>query len=233
MTSPSALLSDLAGTILRLECTLVDLTPTISTLLFEHLEAQPREGESVKEAWKRAGFAIKVLSTGGEKVEAWVRDAWLERGVRVVIDYGPRYVCAPPRREIRADELGRSETTVGVISNQRTSTSSTLVPIGRPTGLNTIHILSPTLSLVPLGCIGEICVAGAQVTRGYVKKELNEEIFVEHETLGRIYRTGDLGRFLGDGEGSIECLGRRDGQVKVNGLRCVPFSLFFLCVRRR
>ena len=92
MTSPSALLSDLAGTILRLECTLVDLTPTISTLLFEHAEAQPREGESVKDAWQRAGFRIKVLSTGGEKVEHWVRDAWLERGVRVVIDYGPR--CA-------------------------------------------------------------------------------------------------------------------------------------------
>lgn len=85
-------MSDLAGTILRLDCTLVDLTPTISTLLFEHPDTRPQEGESVKEAWIRAGFGIKVISTGGEKVEKWVRDAWMERGVRVVIDYGPTSV---------------------------------------------------------------------------------------------------------------------------------------------
>ena len=89
MTSPSNLMSDLAGTILRLRCTLVDLTPTISSLLFEHPDAKPREGETVKEAWKRAGFEIKVINTGGEKVEKWVRDAWMDRGVKVVIDYGP------------------------------------------------------------------------------------------------------------------------------------------------
>lgn len=89
MTTSSSLLSDLAGTILRLGCTVVDLTPTISTLLFEHLEAQPLEGETIKDGWIRAGFKIKMLCTGGEKVERWVRDAWLERGVKVVIDYGP------------------------------------------------------------------------------------------------------------------------------------------------
>lgn len=84
-----------------------------------------------------------------------------------------------------------------------------------------IYIFAPnTLESVPLGCIGEICVGGEQVTRGYVKRELNDGVFVDGgANLGRIYRTGDLGRFLGDGQGSIECLGRRDGQVKVNGLR--------------
>lgn len=89
MTSPAQLFSDLAGTILRLECTLIDLTPTVSSVLFEHPEARPREGESVRDAWQRAGFKVKVINTGGEKVEKWVRDAWMERGVRVVIDYGP------------------------------------------------------------------------------------------------------------------------------------------------
>lgn len=92
MTSPSNLMSDLAGTILRLNCTLVDLTPTISSLLFEHLDAKPNDGESIKQGWERAGFKIKVVNTGGEKVEKWVRDAWMERGVRVVIDYGPTRV---------------------------------------------------------------------------------------------------------------------------------------------
>ncbi|KDE06274.1 hypothetical protein MVLG_03433 [Microbotryum lychnidis-dioicae p1A1 Lamole] len=202
MTTPSTLMSDLAGTILRLNCTLVDLTPTISSLLFEHLESQPQEGESVLEAWQRAGFKIKQLNTGGEKVEAWIRDAWMDRGVRVVIDYGP------------------TETTVGVIANQSKERSPPSVPIGRPVGATRIHVLSPdVLETLPLGCIGEICVGGAQVTRGYIRSKLNEGVFVDVEGLGRIYRTGDLGRFLGDGKGSIECLGRKDSQVKVNGLR--------------
>ncbi|GAA5888196.1 hypothetical protein JCM16303_003774 [Sporobolomyces ruberrimus] len=217
LTTPSSLFSDLAGSILRLDCTLVDLTPTISSLLFEHAEAQPREGETAKQAWERAGFRIKQVNTGGEKVEKVVRERWRERGVRVVIDYGP------------------TETTVGVVSNQSTeATPSNGLPIGRPTGLTRIHILSTSnLTPVPLGCIGEICVTGEQVTQGYVRKQLNEGVFFdlddrEAEILGieserkeerRLYRTGDLGRWLADGEGNIECLGRKDGQVKVNGLR--------------
>lgn len=116
------------------------------------------------------------------------------------------------------DSFFGRETTVGVISNQNTSLESAIVPIGRPTGLTKIYILTPELEFTPLGEVGEICVAGDQVsTRGYVKEELNKDVFVEHEKLGRIYRTGDLGRFLEDG--TIDCLGRRDGQVKVNGLR--------------
>lgn len=89
VTSPASLFSDLAGSILRLDCTLVDLTPTISSLLFEHADAQPREGETELEAWTRAGFRIRQVNTGGEKVEKAVRDRWRDRGVRVVIDYGP------------------------------------------------------------------------------------------------------------------------------------------------
>lgn len=136
-----------------------------------------------------------------------------------------------------------SETTVGVISNQSLAPSPPppfSLPIGKPTGTTRIHILpshSPdALTPLPLGCIGEICVLGPQVTRGYVRRELNEGVFVElkgDEGIGkkgeRLYRTGDLGRWVvaewegqGEQEGWIECLGRKDGQVKVNGLRCVP-----------
>ncbi|KAM0787082.1 hypothetical protein ACM66B_006340 [Microbotryomycetes sp. NB124-2] len=202
MTTPTSLMSDLAATILKLDCTVVDLTPTVSSVLFELPETKPTGDESLEQAWRRAGFRVKWINTGGEKVEKWVRDAWIARGVRVVIDYGP------------------TETTVGVISNQSAELSPTIVPIGRPTGNTPVYILSPTsLEPVPLGCIGEICVGGPQVTRGYVKSELNKDVFVDGGDLGRIYRTGDLGRFLGDGQGSIECLGRKDGQVKVNGLR--------------
>lgn len=90
MTSQENLLSDLPGSILRLDCTVVDLTPTVSSLVFEHFDALPREGESILDGWKRAGFKIKQCNTGGEKVESTIRDSWLKRGVRPVIDYGPR-----------------------------------------------------------------------------------------------------------------------------------------------
>ena len=86
---------------------------------------------------------------------------------------------------------------------------------------------------MPLGCIGEICVTGEQVTPGYIRKQLNDGVFFDlddgqaqllgiesnREEERRLYRTGDLGRWLADDEGNIECLGRKDGQVKVNGLR--------------
>ncbi|GAA6054827.1 hypothetical protein JCM3770_004093 [Rhodotorula araucariae] len=227
LTTPSSLYSSLADSILALGCTLVDLTPTIGALLFEHDEAQPRAGESVREAWERAGFRIKQVNTGGERVEKAVREKWRERGVRVCIDYGP------------------TETTVGVISNQSRSPSPPApfaLPIGRPTGSTRIAILppastssptSPPTRPLPLGCIGEICVLGPQVTRGYVRPELDAGVFVVldgSEGVGgrgeRMYRTGDLGRWVvaewegeGETEGWIECLGRMDGQVKVNGLR--------------
>ncbi|GAA5828502.1 hypothetical protein JCM11251_000821 [Rhodosporidiobolus azoricus] len=220
ITTPSSLYSSLADSILALKCTLVDLTPTVAAVLFEHAEAVPEEGESEKDAWERTGFRLKQVNTGGEKVEKAVREKWRERGVRVVIDYGP------------------TETTVGVISNQSLAPSPPAplsLPIGRPTGNTRIAILSSiSLTPVPLGCIGEICVLGPQITRGYVLPKLNEGVFVELprkiDGVGkkgqRVYRTGDLGRWVvaeweaeGEREGWIECLGRRDGQVKVNGLR--------------
>ncbi|GAA6030664.1 hypothetical protein JCM8097_006261 [Rhodosporidiobolus ruineniae] len=220
ITTPSSLFSSLAQSVLALDCTLVDITPTIASLLFEHAEAQPREGETVKEAWERAGFRIKQVSTGGEKVDKAVREKWRERGVRVVIDYGP------------------TETTVGVISNQSLAPSPPTpfsLPIGKPTGSTRVAVLSSTsIQPVPLGCIGEICILGPQVTRGYILPKLNEGVFVEldEDVVGvgrkgeRLYRTGDLGRWVtaeweadGEQEGWVECLGRKDGQVKVNGLR--------------
>lgn len=204
MTSQENLLSDLSGSILRLNCTVVDLTPTVSSLVFEHFDALSRESESILDGWKRAGFKIKQCNTGGEKVDGATRDAWLKRGVVAVIDYGP------------------SETTVGVISNQETSFLSGIIPIGRPTGSNEIYILSPSLAIVPLGVTGEICVGGDQVSTGYLDSSLNADVFVDHQQFGRIYRTGDLARYS-DEKGNIECLGRKDNQVKINGLRCVNF----------
>ncbi|KAL4965406.1 uncharacterized protein BDV14DRAFT_199813 [Aspergillus stella-maris] len=74
--------------------------------------------------------------------------------------------------------------------------------------------------LVPYGAPGELCIAGPQVTDGYLAREdLTDAVFVRSEVLQveRMYRTGDLARWLPGGE--IECLGRKDNQVKNHGHR--------------
>ncbi|HSJ26982.1 MAG TPA: amino acid adenylation domain-containing protein, partial [Acidimicrobiia bacterium] len=94
------------------------------------------------------------------------------------------------------------------------------IPIGRPIANVRIHILDRALNPLPVGVVGEICIAGAQVAKGYLNRpELTAERFVEEPgTDGEpMYRTGDLGRWLSDG--TIEYLGRGDTQVKLRGYR--------------
>lgn len=96
------------------------------------------------------------------------------------------------------------------------------VPIGRPIDHTTIVILDEHLQPVPPGESGEIHIGGAGVARGYLgRPELTNERFIEYDDqingYLRIYKTGDLGRILPDG--SIECLGRSDFQVKLRGYR--------------
>ncbi|MFA7405788.1 MAG: amino acid adenylation domain-containing protein, partial [Pelobacteraceae bacterium] len=94
------------------------------------------------------------------------------------------------------------------------------IPIGAPMANSELLLLDDQMQPVPFGVAGEICVAGPGVARGYLNNpELTATVFVPHPfTSGeRLYRTGDLGRRLIDG--TIEFLGRRDGQVKVRGFR--------------
>jgi amino acid adenylation domain-containing protein len=95
------------------------------------------------------------------------------------------------------------------------------VPVGFPICNTTIHILDQELALLPFGSIGEICASGICVGRGYINRPAETaKAFVNdpfEPGLVRMYRTGDFGRWLGDG--SIEYFGRRDEQVKVMGVR--------------
>ncbi|RMN29368.1 Amino acid adenylation, partial [Pseudomonas coronafaciens pv. zizaniae] len=96
------------------------------------------------------------------------------------------------------------------------------LPIGRPISNTQIYLLDAYGQPVPIGVIGEIHIGGVGVARGYLNlPELTAERFVEDpfsaEPTARMYRSGDLGRWLADG--NIEYLGRNDDQVKIRGFR--------------
>jgi tyrocidine synthetase-3 len=98
--------------------------------------------------------------------------------------------------------------------------SRSVPSIGRPLFNYQVYVLDGLLNPVPIGAAGEICIGGAGITRGYWNRpELTAEKFVPNpfKQGGRIYRTGDLGRWLEDG--TIDFIGRKDEQVKVRGYR--------------
>jgi natural product biosynthesis luciferase-like monooxygenase protein len=96
------------------------------------------------------------------------------------------------------------------------------VPIGKPIANTQIYILDHKARPVPIGVAGEVYIGGEGVVRGYLDQPaLSAEKFVPHpygrEPGARLYRTGDMARYLADG--NIEFLGRVDEQVKVRGHR--------------
>ena len=97
------------------------------------------------------------------------------------------------------------------------------IPIGKPLDNLRLYIVDKQFNRLPIGAAGELWVSGPQVSRGYLNRpEKTAETFLKNpfsqdSGYERIYRTGDIVRYLPDG--NIQFVGRKDGQVKIRGFR--------------
>ncbi len=95
-----------------------------------------------------------------------------------------------------------------------------MVPIGKPVDNARVYILDENLNFVPVGTPGELYIAGAGVSRGYLNDfDKTREVFIQDklEPARSMYKTGDIGKFIHDG--NIIFLGRKDNQIKIGGHR--------------
>ncbi len=153
--------------------------------------------------------SLRLVIVGGEKAQIQALESW-----RRVVGSRVRWI----------NTYGPTETSV-IATSYEPPASGTLpspLPIGRPIGNVKIHLLDRNLQPVPVGIPGEVHIGGPGVARGYLNQpEMTAEKFVRDpfssEPDARLYKTGDLARYLANGE--IEFVGRRDFQVKIRGFR--------------
>ncbi|RVG81694.1 amino acid adenylation domain-containing protein, partial [Sinorhizobium meliloti] len=152
---------------------------------------------------------LKYLLCGGETndLPSFLKLLREEGPVRLVHCYGP------------------TETTTFATVCEITAIDETFrrLPIGRPIANTRIYLLDGHGAPVPFGAVGELYIGGAGVARGYLNRpELTAERFIASPFVegDRLYRSGDLGRYLPDG--NLEFLGRNDDQVKIRGFRIEP-----------
>ena len=117
---------------------------------------------------------------------------------------------------------GPTEAAIDVTSIELTEvdTSQSGVTIGKPVANTKLYIVDKHMSLQPIGVPGELLIEGVQVARGYLNRpELTAEKFIASpfHSGARVYRTGDLAKWLSNGE--IAYIGRIDNQVKIRGNR--------------
>jgi amino acid adenylation domain-containing protein len=154
--------------------------------------------------FKEDGFKLKTVVSAGEMLNTEYVLAIQQKGIKVINAYGP------------------TENTVCATLTDEPFHLNGAVSIGKPIANTSVNIVDKHSNLLPIGISGEIYIGGLQVARGYLNlPELTAEKFIinpfKKDSEDRLYKTGDLGRWLADG--NIEYLGRIDDQVKIRGYR--------------
>ena len=167
------------------------IVPSLYNVLLEHLDV---------------ATSLRAVTVAGEAIKNDLVKRHFNRlpAVRLINEYGPteNSVCST------AVEL---------------DVTQDVITIGKGIGNVRLYVLDEMLDLLPVGMAGEICVSGPGLAAGYWKnEELTAEKFIDnpyadHVHTQKLYRTGDIGRWLPDG--TIEFLGRKDNQVKIRGYR--------------
>ncbi|MBO7609627.1 MAG: amino acid adenylation domain-containing protein [Muribaculaceae bacterium] len=144
--------------------------------------------------------SLKHLSTGGEKLAT----------------------LTPPANCILHNGYGPTECTIYTTIFPVTKVIKD-IPIGKPLDNLRLYIVDSHGYRQPVGAVGELWISGPQVSRGYLNRpEKTAEVYIDNpfttdEKYRRIYRSGDIVRYLPSGD--IQFVGRRDGQVKIRGFR--------------
>lgn len=190
-------LNDINGVIRQMRVNYAGITPSVARVLDEEVIA-----------------SLHALGLGGEAVSARDASRW-GRDTRIVIGYGP---C---------------ECTIGCTVNGSAATGRDYISIGPGNGA-CMWIVHPDDHevLMPVGAVGELLVEGPIVGQGYLDDpEKTAAAFIRDPSWlvaghngcpgrrGRLYKTGDLGKFDPDGSGGIVFVGRKDTQVKLRGQR--------------
>ncbi|BAY89332.1 MULTISPECIES: non-ribosomal peptide synthetase [unclassified Tolypothrix] len=176
-----------------------DLMQTINEYQITHVALPP----SALAAMSNQSLpSLQAIIVAGEACATELAAQW-SRKVRFFNAYGP------------------TESTVCATMAEYTDASQKLT-IGRPIANSCVYILDSHLQPVPIGVAGEVHIGGIGLARGYLNRpELTLEKFIPNpfssEAVSRLYKTGDLARYLPDG--NIEFLGRIDHQVKIRGFR--------------
>ncbi|KRR02274.1 non-ribosomal peptide synthetase [Bradyrhizobium jicamae] len=197
LKSPVSLLNAIQGYGVRI----VQFVPSMLAIFVEYLKSLA--------AAERALDSLRFISTVGEPLTPGLARAWLALYPRVPIlnHYGPTE-CAD----------GVTHYLVSVPP----ALADAYVPIGKPIPNLEVYVADGP-RLCNTGEVGEICVSGVGVAAGYVNDDVRTRDafrpnpFSTDPSFRRLYRTGDLGRVRSDG--LLECLGRRDRQVKIRGHR--------------
>ncbi|MEM7594808.1 MAG: amino acid adenylation domain-containing protein, partial [Cyanobacteria bacterium P01_A01_bin.83] len=188
------------------QVTAVELVPALFKVLLEYSSQLSLEERELPD--------LQWMILSGESIAIRWINKWLEiyPQIKIANAYGPTEA---------ADDITQFIVDQPISENQRT------IPIGKPLANLNLYVLDRSMQLLPIGAPGEICVSGIGVGDGYWKNEaktkasfvanpFNNQLLDSHNH-DVIYKTGDLGRWLTDG--NIEFLGRIDHQVKIRGFR--------------